>query len=327
MSDEGIRPRRRRVRTDGKTPVDSTNEKKVKYSKKKFLLFFVCFIAVLAAIRHFCHIYVPTDDFETHHFVTDEYGEDYEEIYVGDQEIYQFNDSTEENDDKLLAKTDSISTVHDSSKANTPDSCRLDKDSANASSPSYRMAYIGNYDECFPDSNDVQLSAAQSRGIRPLANRKQIKGLVSKHKLVNVSSSPFYAVEHLTYSMPYLVPRAQHLLNTIGINFVDSLHSKGMDLYIPVVTSVLRTNRDVAKLQRGNRNATSNSCHCYGTTIDISYTRFYPLTGKYTANTEQARWDDRLKQVLAEVLRDLRDEGKCYVKYEFRQKCFHLTVR
>ncbi len=324
MSDAGIRPRRRRARSEDRTR-DCTEEKRVKYSKKKFLLFFVCFIAVLAAIRHFFHVYVPTDDIETPHYVTDEYGEDYEEVYVGDQEIYQSDDSTETDDNKLLTKTDSIITTDDSASAT--DSCLLEKDSVKSSLPSYRMVYIGNYDECFPDSNDVQLSAAKSRGIRPLGNRKQIKEQVRKRKLVNISSSPFYAVEHLTYSMPYLVPRAQHLLNTIGINFVDSLHAKGMDLYIPVVTSVLRTNRDVAKLQRGNRNATSNSCHCYGTTIDISYTRFYPLTGKYTANTEQARWDDRLKQVLAEVLRDLRDEGKCYVKYEFRQKCFHLTVR
>ena len=121
--------------------------------------------------------------------------------------------------------------------------------------------------------------------------------------------------------MPYLVPKAQMLLNTIGINFVDSLQSKGMALHLPIVTSVLRTNDDIRSLQHGNGNSVTNSCHCYGTTIDITYNRFMPLAGH-----TPTRYDDTLKKVLAEVLYDLRAQGRCYVKYERRQACFHLTV-
>jgi hypothetical protein len=31
--------------------------------------------------------------------------------------------------------------------------------------------------------------------------------------------------------------------------------------------------------------------------------------------------------VLSEVLRDLREQGLCYVKYERKQGCFQLTCR
>ena len=36
---------------------------------------------------------------------------------------------------------------------------------------------------------------------------------------------------------------------------------------------------------------------------------------------------DTLKWVLSEVLKDLRKQGRCHIKYEKRQGCFHITVR
>lgn len=36
---------------------------------------------------------------------------------------------------------------------------------------------------------------------------------------------------------------------------------------------------------------------------------------------------DTLKWVLSEVLRDMREQGRCYIKYEVKQGCFHMTVR
>ena len=178
------------------------------------------------------------------------------------------------------------------------------------------------YPECFNDSNATQLVAAERNGIKPAETRERVMELVEQGRLTYIASSPYYIVEDLTHSMPYLVPKAQLLLNTIGINFVDSLHSKGYDLHLPVVTSVLRTGHDVERLQQGNVNSVTNSCHCYGTTIDITYNRFMPLKG-----SSPTRYDDNLKKVLAEVLFDLKAEGLCYVKYERLQACFHLTVR
>ena len=181
---------------------------------------------------------------------------------------------------------------------------------------------VWSYPECFPDSNATQLIAAEANGIQPVGTREDIMEYVDKGRLTDISTSPYYMIEDLTHSMPYLVPKAQLLLNTIGINFVDSLHSKGYPLHLPVVTSVLRTASDIQNLQQGNINSVTNSCHCYGTTIDITYNRFVPLEG-----TTLTCYDDNLKKVLAEVLYDLRAENRCYVKYERLQACFHLTVR
>lgn len=192
---------------------------------------------------------------------------------------------------------------------------------------SHRIKGVWSYADCFPDSQSVQIVAAMKYGITPVKNRTEAEVLVKEHQLVNICHSPFYAIDNLTHSIPYLVPRAQHLLNTICLNFIDSCQVKGIPIHLPIVTSVLRTTDDVSNLQRGNKNATTNSCHCYGTTVDIAYNKFMPMTGTYESNAELLRWDEPMKQVLSEVLNDLRKEGKCYVKYERKQGCFHLTCR
>lgn len=191
----------------------------------------------------------------------------------------------------------------------------------------HRILGVHSWTQCFPDINDVQLVAAKKNGVKPVSSREEAEEYVRSHKLVNITNSPYYTVDDLKHSMPYLVPKAQQLLNTICLNFIDSLQVKGMPLHLPMVTSVLRTANDVSKLQRGNKNATTNSCHCYGTTVDITYTRFSPLTGEYNGHAPLMRWNFQMKQILAEVLRDLREQGLCYVKYEHKQACFHLTVR
>lgn len=202
------------------------------------------------------------------------------------------------------------------------DSCIDDSEFVNSNIDWFAQSKVWSYPECFPDSNSLQLSVAEKWGVRPMAKREEVYVEINQNQINSIMSSPYYVVDDLTHSMPYLVPRAQLLLNTIGINFVDSLASKGMKLHIPIVTSALRTSDDIKSLQRGNRNSVSNSCHCYGTTIDITYNRFASLDHKKVSS-----YDDKMKKVLAEVLFDLRMEGKCYVKYERKQSCFHLTVR
>ena len=36
--------------------------------------------------------------------------------------------------------------------------------------------------------------------------------------------------------------------------------------------------------------------------------------------------NDTLKWVLSEVLNDMRTNGRCLIKYEVHQGCFHITV-
>ena len=183
---------------------------------------------------------------------------------------------------------------------------------------------VPSYDACFPDSNHVQLLSARRWGVSPVRDRSEAEA--RKKELVYAGCSPFYHVDPLRQSIPYLVPRAAILLQDIGRSFHDSLLVKGLPLQLFTVTSVLRTQADVARLRQYNVNATENSCHLFGTTFDISYTRFFPLQVPGGRRCRAVR-DDTLKYILSEVLRDTREAGRCHVKYEKKQKCFHITVR
>ena len=194
-----------------------------------------------------------------------------------------------------------------------------------APAKAHRLLGVSSYETAFPDINDEQLVSAQRHGIKPLQDRKQLKDL-AQSKLEPVYRCPFYHVDNLKSSVPYLVPRAKRLLDVIGRNFTDSLQMKHLPLARLTVTSVLRTIDDVNKLQGSNVNSTPNSCHFYATTFDISYTRYQPgvsIDGK----PQRLVRDDTLKWVLSEVLRDLRQAGTCHVKHERKQGCFHITVK
>lgn len=180
-----------------------------------------------------------------------------------------------------------------------------------------RIRGVHDYKACFPDSQSVQIVAAERWGVKPVKNREDAEK--RKQELVYVDASPYYHVDRLSSSIPYLIPRAALLLQDIGEAFYDSLYHKGVPMQQLIVTSLLRTMEDVSKLQRHNQNATERSCHLFGTTFDICYNRY--------STVERPVRDDTLKWVLSEVLRDKRKEGRCYIKYEVKQGCFHMTVR
>ncbi|MBQ8487781.1 MAG: hypothetical protein IJ533_09065 [Prevotella sp.] len=188
----------------------------------------------------------------------------------------------------------------------------------------HRILSVPNYKTAFPDSNDVQLQAARRWGVEPVKDRHDAER--RKKELVYVASSPYYHVDPLHQSIPYLVPRAAVLLHDIGQAFFDSLYVKGVPLHRFIVTSVLRSQDDVVRLHRFNGNATENSCHLYGTTFDICYNRYETVEPPEGPRRRAVR-DDSLKFVLSEVLRDMREQGRCYIKYEVKQGCFHMTVR
>ena len=85
------------------------------------------------------------------------------------------------------------------------------------------------------------LNVAQAIGIRPLASREEAEKM--KEKLRYIATNDLYAVDSLTHSVPYLIPGAAALLDTIGYNFLDSLAAKGLNPNKITVTSVLRTKR------------------------------------------------------------------------------------
>lgn len=176
----------------------------------------------------------------------------------------------------------------------------------------------------FNDLNDVQLQAAQAIGVPPVADRDAAEHLRSR--LVKLEDTDTYVIDSLTHSIPYLVPQAKELLDRIGRNFQDSLSSKGLNPNKLVVTSVLRTEADVAKLRKRNLNASENSTHRYGTTFDLSYWRYVKVP-ELRGRPYQDVPPEYLRAVLSQVLKDLHDQrGVCYIKYEKKQNCFHITV-
>lgn len=176
---------------------------------------------------------------------------------------------------------------------------------------------IGPLAKVFNDSNKYQYAAAERLGLRPLTSL----GLAyfTSRPIVEVQSNRFYTVDSLKHSFPYLVPEAEKLLRDIGSNFIDSLARRGADSYRIIATSLLRTPHTVKRLRRVNRNAVDSSTHQFGTTFDISWARFHSLDSTRTINEED------LKNLLAEVLLDLRNQKRCLVKYE-RTGCFHITA-
>ena len=180
------------------------------------------------------------------------------------------------------------------------------------------------YKRSFGDLNDTHMAAAKKIGIKPLKDREAAEKLGGK--VMEIKNGDFYQVDSLTHSIPFLVPKASALLDSIGSNFLDSLENKGLNPNQVIVTSVLRTQDDVKKLRRVNGNASANSVHMFGTTFDISYKRFFKVEDPDGRPMQDVR-ADTLKLVLSEVLRDLKKKDMCYVKYELKQGCFHITAR
>lgn len=177
----------------------------------------------------------------------------------------------------------------------------------------------------FNDMNDVQLEVAQAIGVPPVKNREEAEKL--KSKLVKLEATDTYVVDSLTYSIPYLIPSAKELLDDIGRAFQDSLSAKGLNPYKLVITSVLRTEDDIASLRKRNVNASENSTHRYGTTFDLSYWRYVKIP-EFRGRPYEDVPPEYLRATLSQVLKDIHDQGdRCFVKYEKKQNCFHITVK
>ena len=175
------------------------------------------------------------------------------------------------------------------------------------------------YERYFNDMQDKHKASALKNGLEPFASRAEIEAQYKKlhrsRKLVHIATNPKYIVRDLTHSSPYVVPKVEELLDDIAEAFQKKTQSKCRF----VVTSELRTEEDIKKLKRVNGNASSASCHCNATTIDISYVRF-------GEDPVKQRSDYELRMALAQTLHELRKAGRCHVKIERKQYCYHITV-
>lgn len=177
---------------------------------------------------------------------------------------------------------------------------------------------IGNLKQLFNDSNYIQYAYAEKLGITPITNLNE--AFNTRRPIIKMESCEDFEIDSLKYSLPYLVPEASRLLHKIGKNFKDSLAARGADGYRIKVTSLLRTPHTVKRLRRVNVNATDSSTHQFGTTFDISWVNFHCL------DTTRTIHEGDLKNLLGEVLQDLRSRGECLVIFERKTGCYHVTA-
>lgn len=164
----------------------------------------------------------------------------------------------------------------------------------------------------FNHVNNTHLAAARRLGIRPQQSREDLEAL--KGKLIHLKNTRYYKLDPMTQSVPYLVPDAADFLTALGQRWQE-YHGTNSRF---IITSCLRTESDIKRLKRVNVNASKDSAHRYGTTVDITYVRF---------DRRGRTHDGKLKADLARALYDMQEAGYCYVKYEVKQSCFHITVR
>ncbi len=123
------------------------------------------------------------------------------------------------------------------------------------------------YADKFRDNNKKHLAAAAAIGLKSRPkNREEAEKM--RKQLKEIHTTKNYIIDDLTHSTPHLVPKAAAELDSIGAGFAAILARNGLPHYRFRVTSVLRTEEDIKKLQKsGNVNSVSNSAHCYGTTL------------------------------------------------------------
>ena len=293
--------------------------------KNRFLLGFVVVVCVLALVRLISPGVAEPRTSVADLSVADSLATDsVDQLAMAEEDKEEenkaANEITETSDDLAQEAAGTGSETDAAADSSNTPSIFFDK---NGKEVKHRIFSVPHFGNTFPDQQDVQILAANKHGVNPVQNREEAEH--SKGKLVYVGSNPFFYVDKLNNSIPYLVPRASVLLQDIGRAYFDSLQIKGIPLHKIIVTSILRTKDDVAKLRTRNGNATENSCHLYGTTFDVCYNRYKQIQTRQQPRRQVQ--NDTLKWVLSEVLRDMRDRNRCLVKYEVKQGCFHFTVK
>lgn len=187
------------------------------------------------------------------------------------------------------------------------------------------------------DKNAVQLTAARRYGLKaPLPTRGDAAAITAG--LVHIESTDACTVDSMEFSIPWLTKAAASLVTDVGTAFRDSVRHAGLGDYLLIVTSGLRTVEDVTNLRAsGNRNAVTNSTHCFATTFDISYERFFRCA---TAEEwEEASWNphqvnrihyadgEKLTDILVAIVARERAKGRCYAIFERGECCVHITIR
>lgn len=180
----------------------------------------------------------------------------------------------------------------------------------------------------FKDLNKVHLKYAKANGIKGFKSNKEfsenIKVYIADDELVKIETCDYYVVDKLTHSHPFLTPEAARLLEDIGKRFHEKLKEHNLKKRYYQVTSLLRTGESQRRLSRSNVNASENTSHLYGTTVDITYARVF---SRPKLDEDYEIEDGPAIRLLSEAIGELRKEKRCVVVTERKERCFHITVR
>ena len=185
------------------------------------------------------------------------------------------------------------------------------------------------FDTSLRDKNVLHLKYAVANGLKETYKTDSdflaaADSLVLMGELILISDKKSFVVEELTHSHPYLTEKAYDLLSEIGKRFQEKQAEHKLKPRKMIVTSLLRTEKSQSSLRRRNVNATRDTtAHLFGTTFDIAKNKF--VKKDFFGNNEYYS-GTRYQRLLEEVLKELREEGRCVVAREKRQACFHITV-
>jgi Family of unknown function (DUF5715) len=166
------------------------------------------------------------------------------------------------------------------------------------------------------------IARSSAEGIDKCSNRRELMKKAAKGEVYRTRNSRGFVIEDLTHSYPYLTRDGKILLKEIGRRFRKKVAGTSLRRSDFMVTSVTRTTEAVRKLRKSNTNVSGNSPHFYGNAFDISYVRFRARKWFVTDCDKYY-----LKEALAEVIWQLREEKKCWATYEINQGCFHVVAR
>jgi len=166
------------------------------------------------------------------------------------------------------------------------------------------------------------IARSSTSGIEKCSDKKELLRKASKKEIFRIRNGRGFIIEDMSYSYPYLTKEGKELLKEIGKRYrkkISGTPLRGSDFKI---TSMTRTTEILRNLKKSNSNASENSPHFYGNAFDISYARF---SAKKWFVTDCDKY--YLKEALAEVIWQLREEKKCWATYEINQGCFHVVAR
>lgn len=165
----------------------------------------------------------------------------------------------------------------------------------------------------------IYIKLTKKKGIKKCKNREE---LYKNKKLLPVSSSNNFHIAKLKHSYPLLTNNGLALLEKIGEKFEAKLKGTNLEGAKFIVTSLTRTESSLSQLTKVNKNANKNSAHLHGECFDISYSNFLlPFKKLEVCHMK------RLKETLAEVILELRNNKLCWALKEFKEPCFHVVTR